>query len=384
MRSSDLYHQDFLDIIARITHIPRVYIGLRDAIGRACFAEKMSWASRRETSRPEDMAYCLLGLLDVNIPLLYGEGAQKAFLRLQQQFIQQSDDESIFAWNDYSGSLGSPWGILASSPLNFRESGQIRTISAADGMYTPRPPYTITNKGLSFETVAYSLHQDDNTNVTEPEDHGVPRIIIDRELPPGPVYAVPLNCRTTLNTVQQHGRMLCVLKGPGRLMAPREQNSRIAYAGDTCWIFLREHEPGLAVGESSDYFDDPDSSLVLGFQGEKEQIPKRLFVKLQSAAPRIVKTDLIEEESSSQDFKDDVERVRERIRRIEAHGTRFQVTSAMDRDTRIVKPDLVQQGSSSQNVQDDLERVKETVRRLEAQTIGFQVASTTIRDSAQT
>ncbi|KAI1328119.1 HET-domain-containing protein [Xylariaceae sp. FL0255] len=54
-----------------------------------------SWASKRETTREEDMAYCLLGLLDINMPLLYGEG-RKAFIRLQQEVVRQSDDYSIF------------------------------------------------------------------------------------------------------------------------------------------------------------------------------------------------------------------------------------------------------------------------------------------------
>jgi hypothetical protein len=60
-------------------------------------AKRMSWASSRITSRPEDIAYCLLGLFDVNMPLLYGEG-RKAFTRLQLEIIKKSDDESIFAW----------------------------------------------------------------------------------------------------------------------------------------------------------------------------------------------------------------------------------------------------------------------------------------------
>jgi hypothetical protein len=61
-------------------------------------AKKISWAASRRTSRAEDMAYCLLGLLDVNMPLLYGEGA-KAFLRLQQELVRSRDDESVFAWS---------------------------------------------------------------------------------------------------------------------------------------------------------------------------------------------------------------------------------------------------------------------------------------------
>ena len=57
----------------------------------------MSWVSKRKISRSEDIAYCMLGLFDVNMPLLYGEGGIKAFMRLQLEIIKQSDDELIFA-----------------------------------------------------------------------------------------------------------------------------------------------------------------------------------------------------------------------------------------------------------------------------------------------
>ena len=59
-------------------------------------AQKMSWAAGRATTRLEDEAYYLMGLFDVNMPLLYGEGG-KAFLRLQQEILKQSDDDSLFA-----------------------------------------------------------------------------------------------------------------------------------------------------------------------------------------------------------------------------------------------------------------------------------------------
>ncbi|KXJ86599.1 heterokaryon incompatibility protein-domain-containing protein, partial [Microdochium bolleyi] len=58
---------------------------------------RLSWASRRRTSRIEDEAYCLLGILDVNMPLIYGEGGN-AFTRLQQEVLQKHDDPSLFAW----------------------------------------------------------------------------------------------------------------------------------------------------------------------------------------------------------------------------------------------------------------------------------------------
>ncbi|KAL4726965.1 hypothetical protein ACLX1H_005864 [Fusarium chlamydosporum] len=59
---------------------------------------KMSWASSRITTRKEDSAYCLLGLFNLNMPMLYGEGA-KAFLRLQEAIIRQSKDQSILLWH---------------------------------------------------------------------------------------------------------------------------------------------------------------------------------------------------------------------------------------------------------------------------------------------
>ncbi|MCJ1278766.1 hypothetical protein MMC21_006584 [Puttea exsequens] len=108
----------------------------------ASVATKMSWVSKRQTSRIEDTAYCLLGIFDVNMPLLYGEG-RKAFMRLQQEIIKQTDDESIFAWaadKDRSG-------MLADWPSDFGES---RYVHALGPKRVGRGPYTLTNQGLDF------------------------------------------------------------------------------------------------------------------------------------------------------------------------------------------------------------------------------------------
>jgi hypothetical protein len=58
----------------------------------------MSWAAYRHATRIEDRAYSLLGIFDVQIPMIYGEGG-KAFARLQEQIIQASTDHTIFCWN---------------------------------------------------------------------------------------------------------------------------------------------------------------------------------------------------------------------------------------------------------------------------------------------
>lgn len=70
----------------------------RQLILSAPVAERMSWASNRKTTREEDRAYCLLGIFDVNIPLLYGEGGQ-AFQRLQMEILRHRFDPTLLAWN---------------------------------------------------------------------------------------------------------------------------------------------------------------------------------------------------------------------------------------------------------------------------------------------
>lgn len=57
----------------------------------------MSWAALRTTTREEDEAYSLLGLFGVHIPLIYGEG-RKAFLRLQEAILRETEDNTLLAW----------------------------------------------------------------------------------------------------------------------------------------------------------------------------------------------------------------------------------------------------------------------------------------------
>ncbi|KAI3317872.1 hypothetical protein HD806DRAFT_550059 [Xylariaceae sp. AK1471] len=49
----------------------------------------MLWASKRQTQRKEDRAYCLQGIFYVYIPLIYGEG-ENAFVRLEEEIKNQA------------------------------------------------------------------------------------------------------------------------------------------------------------------------------------------------------------------------------------------------------------------------------------------------------
>ena len=164
-------------------------------------AERMSWAAGRETSRPEDEAYCLLGIFDVNMPLLYGEG-RKAFARLQKELISRSNDQSIFAWTDVL-----PWPVfrplLAPSPRDFRHSGGVTKHRVA-------LPYTITNRGVQLQTTSVSV----SATLMKPllRQLGYSCIIS------GEIVVIPLNCSISVG----HGRKpvpvkIALARSPGNL-----------------------------------------------------------------------------------------------------------------------------------------------------------------------
>ncbi|GIZ49909.1 hypothetical protein CKM354_001292600 [Cercospora kikuchii] len=107
-------------------------------------AKKMSWAARRETSRIEDRAYSLLGLFDINMPLLYGEG-RKAFIRLQEEIIKSSSDMSFLAFGPQVGNRNID-GIFADSPDRFAPYANVvpwkGRLESAE--------FRLTNRGLQF------------------------------------------------------------------------------------------------------------------------------------------------------------------------------------------------------------------------------------------
>ncbi|KAI0190857.1 HET-domain-containing protein [Astrocystis sublimbata] len=138
-------------IIADITKIDENILRGEDVL-KISIARRMYWASRRETTRIEDLAYSLLGLFDINMPLIYGEG-HKAFRRLQEEILKTTDDQSIFAWWN-SQVDGLPVDVLAHAPSDFADSGAVSP-------YAPfrfnRKTTLITNQGIPVEFPILSL-----------------------------------------------------------------------------------------------------------------------------------------------------------------------------------------------------------------------------------
>ncbi|KAL8724355.1 MAG: hypothetical protein Q9181_006860 [Wetmoreana brouardii] len=128
------------------TKITTMFLLGKSNISKASIAQRMSWFSGRETTVEEDAAYCLLGIYGVNMPLLYGEGRERAFRRLQEEIMRYSDDHSIFAWTSIAP-LKEGSGFLAGSPDYFKSTGN----------YEHKPdvrtsePFEMTNKGISIK-----------------------------------------------------------------------------------------------------------------------------------------------------------------------------------------------------------------------------------------
>ncbi|GIZ42950.1 hypothetical protein CKM354_000619700 [Cercospora kikuchii] len=112
-----------VDALSKVTGIHTDYLSTRNSIGEASIACRLSWAARRETTRREDKAYCLLGLMDINMPLLYGEG-DRAFRRLQEELVKSSDDQSIFAWRSKRPN-SRHIGMLAREPADFKNCNHV-------------------------------------------------------------------------------------------------------------------------------------------------------------------------------------------------------------------------------------------------------------------
>jgi Heterokaryon incompatibility protein (HET) len=80
--------------IHEITGIPmKAFQGKRE-LSDFPVADRIAWAERRETTRKEDLAYSILGIFNVSMPLIYGEGRERALKRLLEEVEKDSKGKS--------------------------------------------------------------------------------------------------------------------------------------------------------------------------------------------------------------------------------------------------------------------------------------------------
>lgn len=116
-------------------------------------SERMSWAASRTTSRIEDAAYCLMGLFDVFMPMLYGEGI-RAFTRLQEEILRQTEDYTMFAWKA-SFLTSDQRGVLARSPEEFIGGKDIEPRAEDEATLAIDPP-ALTSRGILVDLPTYT------------------------------------------------------------------------------------------------------------------------------------------------------------------------------------------------------------------------------------
>ena len=153
------FPMEFDQIVSEITGIPTDCLSVNNFRRSKSVATKMKWAANRVTSRVEDEAYCLLGLFEVNMPLLY-RGGEKAFKRLQEEIIRQSDDETIFAHSH--SLLTTPLGNSARSFL-YTPHGKLEVQGVQMGVPEAfqqsaigSSSFAVTNKGIQFRAAFVS------------------------------------------------------------------------------------------------------------------------------------------------------------------------------------------------------------------------------------
>ncbi|CAG8651429.1 1559_t:CDS:1 [Acaulospora colombiana] len=135
--------------ISEITGIP-----LEDLLdfkpGPFDIGKRLSWASKRRTTRVEDQAYCLIGIFNVVLPIAYGEH-DRAFYRLQAELVQSCNDKSIFGWKEKASQYNS---MLAAAPPNFSEvTPPVEDVQDSD------PILSMTNIGLRMPVLLLKIKE---------------------------------------------------------------------------------------------------------------------------------------------------------------------------------------------------------------------------------
>lgn len=168
----EFYDQDWREIgtkqslcgrLAEVTSVDLAVLRGEDPLKRTV-AERMSWAASRSTTRIEDQAYCLMGLFNVFMPMLYGEG-HRAFQRLQEEILKQTEDDTIFSW---TANLANEFdrGIFAHSPAEFAVVRRERIVPRANhSEYEAhhKAPPVLTSRGLVLTLPILHDGNDDNT-----------------------------------------------------------------------------------------------------------------------------------------------------------------------------------------------------------------------------
>ena len=126
-------------------------------------SEKMTWMASRQTTRIEDIAYSLIGIFDITMPISYGEGPW-AFHRLMEVVAQRCFDPGFFAWCGHP----SPYSLaLPGSPSCYTLDAErakllrLRGFEVSSELHSGDPSYTMTKTGLEVKVLLVPIDESD-------------------------------------------------------------------------------------------------------------------------------------------------------------------------------------------------------------------------------
>ena len=261
----------WISLLCDITSIEQDYI-LHERYRTFSAAHTFSWMSKRNTTRVEDEAYCLLGLLNINMPLLYGEG-NKAFIRLQEAILSSSDDISPLAWG-YHCRDAPTVSYLAASPKVFPGYPEP---PRNPSRRIPKIHTTVTGRGLHIELLMVRLNARNNVWLAfvEEERRRLPGIgIILQQIPGGNgnVFARVSSCPPIPVRMEDLPRRT----------AWAIRNKQIYIAHDIKYRSITERDPRGTMRErffpyvqlqSSGFQSRPDMKVGLSFVAETGYSP---------------------------------------------------------------------------------------------------------------
>jgi hypothetical protein len=167
--------QPWLAMLSRVSGVDAPVLADRESLFDVSLGRRLSWGARRQTSRPEDAAYSMVGICGLAGQLTprYGEGRHQAFFRLQEKILKVSDDLSILAWKRLPGDDKSPKsnsmrrqqapfsGLLAASITDF---GHFATKAAWATPFTSDCELIPSNRGWNIRALVSATRRQPGTS----------------------------------------------------------------------------------------------------------------------------------------------------------------------------------------------------------------------------
>lgn len=261
--------------IVKATGIDRRTLLDPSQIRRIPAARRMCWAIRRSTTKPEDIAYSLMGLFGVAMPILYGEGAEASFTRLQTEIIKRTPDQSLFAWGilgqedapvhhhtkleefDDDAQTGT-LPILARSPRDF--AGMERVVLATPTVPRDVEGYEMTHRGLKMKVKLVQVGKGKHASAQR-------------------YYIASLDCRHEFeDPIDRLGIFLAETEVPNVLVRTRtRKHTRVSgedLESEGCkerWVYISNEVAAAVDGEEEKLFVHARDLITPGYDVEDVQ-----------------------------------------------------------------------------------------------------------------